>query len=151
VRCPPAKRRGGGKAAAHFHNRCDTLRRGASDVGSVLRGACQNHQVLITVSGPNVLNCEACPNEEVRKRSRAEIRAMLVVNIPKRTLFQNALDIRHLKKDKRIPAVRDGAYRSQKSMRWPDVLERHLATEEIRRDLARLLRKELPYEPNILF
>src|ERR1700730_2396975 len=75
---------------------------------------------------------------------------MLVVDIPKRTLVQDAADIRHLKKNDRILAIRDRADRRQKPVRLPDMLQRHLATQQIGRDLVRVSREEFAHEPHIL-
>src|SRR5215470_12758390 len=75
---------------------------------------------------------------------------MLVIHIPKRSLFQDPTDIRHLKEDDRIFAGRDRAHGRKKSLSLPDVLERHFATYQIGRDLVRLCRKEFAYKPDIL-
>src|SRR5215469_6396560 len=75
---------------------------------------------------------------------------MLVIHIPKRSFFQDATDIRHLKEDERIFAGRDRAHGRKKSLSLSDVLERHFATYEIWYGLDRLRRKEFSYKPDIL-
>src|SRR5215831_3698178 len=75
---------------------------------------------------------------------------MLVVDIPKGALLQDSRYIGHLKKYDRIVAIRDRPDRCQKSVCLPDVLERHLAAEEIGRAFARLLREKFAHEPHIL-
>jgi hypothetical protein len=75
---------------------------------------------------------------------------MLVVDIPKRRLLQDAADIGHLKKDDRIFAARDGTDGGQEPVWLPYVLEGHFTTEEIGGDFARLLGEEFAYEPYIL-
>src|SRR6516164_2015978 len=79
------------------------------------------------------------------------IRTMLVVDVPKRTLFQDAVDIGYLKKGDRILAIRDRTHSCHKPVGLPDVLEGHLATEEIGRGFACVLREEFAHEPYILF
>src|SRR6266700_3838953 len=75
---------------------------------------------------------------------------MLIIDVPKRALPEDSADIGHLKKDDRILAVCNRADRFQKPARLPDVLERHLATKEVRCDFVRIFREELAHEPYIL-
>src|SRR6516165_10687373 len=117
--CRTLARRCGSKAAAQADDRAYTVLVVGCEIRSVPLRTRHDHQILATIPRPDPPYREAGPDKQAPQRRGAKIRAVLIIDIPKRSLFQNAANIGYPKEDDRILAISDGADKCQKSLCLP--------------------------------
>src|SRR5215207_4550379 len=100
-----------------------------------------DQRVLIIEIAPKVDDVEASCAEGPGERTEAEIRAVLIINVPERAQLQDAGHFRHHGKGDRFRPIADRAAQyAKKTARVGDVLHDHLRADEIRLVMAVRLR-----------
>ncbi len=92
-----------------------------------------DHEVLVVVVGPHVPDVEAAALEQIAQRRRCKIGAVLVVHVPEAELLQDERHLGNLEEEHgvRVP-FGSAAYHRDERLDGGDMLERHLAADEIR-------------------
>src|SRR6185437_8058554 len=78
------------------------------------------------------MDVEARRAEEARERAAREVGAMLVIDVPERTLLEDPLHVRQLEEDIHMGTVTDGrAHQADEVQHRRDVLERVTTTNVV--------------------
>ena len=100
-------------------------------------GSRRDQHVLVVVVGPEVDRIEAGVAEQAAERARAEVRAVLVVDVPEGPQVQNPGDLGDHEEDQGVAVLAQGRADAADERRGVvHMLERHLAAQEIRAQVA---------------
>jgi hypothetical protein len=105
---------------------------------------------LVVVAFPDAKNVEAVTAKQPGERGFGEIRAVLVIDVPKCRFRQDPAYVRYLKEDDRSALGGSHAlHRTKQPPRLRYVFERHLAADEVDRLRYCLLVEESPNHPDV--